>query len=88
MPRRARRDEILAWLNKHPRVSRFALLDDDDDELDELPLFQPSPSTGLTNEIARALTNYLNKNTNADMRRSAVVRIASNLANAFTGHRG
>ena len=88
MPRRARRDEILAWLKKHPRVSRFAVLDDDDDELDGMPLFQPDPGIGLTSNIARGLSDYLNKKTDADMRRSAVVRIARNLANAFSGHRG
>jgi hypothetical protein len=27
---------------------RYVVIDDDDDELDELPLFQPSASTGLT----------------------------------------
>jgi hypothetical protein len=42
MPKRPRRDEILAWLKKHPRVTRFVVIDDEDDELDQLPLFQPS----------------------------------------------
>jgi hypothetical protein len=42
MPKRPRRDEILARLKKHPRVTRFVVIDDEDDELDQLPLFQPS----------------------------------------------
>jgi len=40
MPKRPRRDEIRAWLKRHPKVTRFAVIDDEDDELDELPLFQ------------------------------------------------
>ena len=58
LPKKTRRDEILAWLKTHPRVKRFAVLDDEDDELDELPLFQPLASTGLTREIAAGLAHY------------------------------
>jgi hypothetical protein len=54
-----RRNEILAWLRDHPGVTRFAVLDDEDDELDGLPLFQPSAVTGLTEQIARGLMDYL-----------------------------
>jgi hypothetical protein len=43
MPKRARRDEILAGLKKHPKVTRFVVIDDQDDELDKLPLFHSSP---------------------------------------------
>lgn len=85
---RPRRDEILAWLRKHPRVTRYAVLDDDDDELDELPLFQPSSGTGLTPALARAVKNYLSGKTDKDRRRNVVVRTAENLVNALTGHRG
>jgi hypothetical protein len=55
MPKRPRRDEILVWLRMHPEVTRFAVIDDDDDELDDLPLFQPSSSTGLTRRSPTAL---------------------------------
>src|SRR5580704_14598170 len=53
LPKRPRRDEILAWLKKHPRVTRFVVIDDEDDELDELLLDQPTTETGLTPEIVR-----------------------------------
>jgi len=85
---RPRRDEIRAWLKKHPRVTRYAVLDDDDDGLDTMPLFQPSAGTGLTPVIARALGNYLLTQTDRDMRRNVVVRMAENALDAMTGHRG
>jgi hypothetical protein len=40
MPKRPRREEILAWLKEHPNVKRYVVIDDEDDELDDLPLFQ------------------------------------------------
>ena len=43
--------EILAWLERYPEVSRFSVIDDEDDELDELPLFQPSSSTGQLEQV-------------------------------------
>jgi hypothetical protein len=39
------------WIAHHPNVSRYAIIDDEDDELDELPLFQPSCKIGITVEI-------------------------------------
>lgn len=48
LPKRSRRDQIRAWLKKHSEFKRYAVIDDDDDELDDFPLFQPSSSTGLT----------------------------------------
>src|SRR5689334_8876163 len=41
MPGAARCEEILSWLRAHPEVTRYVVLDDEDDCLDELPLFQP-----------------------------------------------
>ena len=52
-PKSPRRNEMLAWLADHPRVTRYAVIDDEDDELDDLPLFQPSSKTGLTLEIGK-----------------------------------
>lgn len=61
LPGRARCEAILAWLRDHPDVDRFAVLDDEDDELDPLPLFQPSSRTGLTEELVDAAVDYLNR---------------------------
>lgn len=88
MPHRPRRDEILAWLKKHPKVSRFAVIDDDDDELDLLPLFQPSASTGLDDKIARGVVNYLSGKTNRDMRKNYVERLLENARAVVRGHIG
>ena len=43
MPHRPRRDEILMWLKKRPKLDRFVVIDDDDDELDEPPF----PAIGI-----------------------------------------
>jgi hypothetical protein len=88
LPHRARGKEIYAWLEKHPRVTRYAILDDDDDGLDDMPLFQPSTATGFTPEIAKGLGDYLLTKTDRDMRRNAVIRLAENALDAVTGHRG
>lgn len=45
LPRRSRGDEIRAWLKKHSDVDRYAVIDDDDDQLDDLPA---KPSRFLT----------------------------------------
>jgi hypothetical protein len=88
LPHRPRRSEIRAWLKRHPRVTRYAVLDDDDDGLDAMPLFQPSAGTGLTAEIAKGLCDYLLTKTDRDMRRNVAVRIAENALDALAGHRG
>jgi Swiss Army Knife RNA repair-like protein len=87
-PGRPRRDEIILWLKAHPRVKRFAVLDDDDDELDDLPLFQPSASTGLTREIVDGMVKFLDGKTDHDMRRNKVVRILENVRAVLTSHEG
>jgi len=88
MPHRPRRDEVIAWLKSHPKVKRFVVIDDEDDELDELPLFQPSAKTGLTQAIAKGVADFLDVKTDADMRRTAVVRVLQNFKSAFKGHPG
>ncbi len=88
MPRRPRRDEIVAWLKKHPDVKRFAVIDDDDDELDEMPLFQPSADIGLTSKITEGVYRYLAGKTDEDMRSSAVKRLIQNVRTALQGHKG
>lgn len=88
MPKKPRRDEILAWLKGHPKVKRFVIIDDEDDELDQLPLFQPSSTTGLTEEIAKGVARYLDAKTDEDMRSNAAVRVLQNIKSVFKGHEG
>jgi Swiss Army Knife RNA repair-like protein len=88
MPKRPRRDEIYTWLRKHPKVTRFAVIDDEDDELDELPLFQPSATTGLTERIIHCVAKYLDGKTDEDMRRSRVERLLQNVRSTLKGHQG
>jgi hypothetical protein len=77
-PKRSRGDEIRGWLRKHRDVDRYVVIDDDDDELDDLPLFQPSAKTGLTARIARAAAKFLNGKTNRDLRSGPVTRTLEN----------
>jgi hypothetical protein len=88
LPKEPRRNEIYAWLRDHPDVSRYAVLDDEDDALDGLPLFQPSAITGITEQIAQGLTDYLTGATDQDMRSSRVSRIVQNLHAVLKGHQG
>jgi hypothetical protein len=69
-------------------VTRYAVLDDDDDGLDAMPLFQPSAKTGLTPELAKGLGNFLLEKTDTDMRRNVIVRVAENALDVVTGHKG
>jgi hypothetical protein len=87
-PKRPRRDEILEWLSKHPRVKRYAVIDDEDDELDDLPLFQPSASTGLTRAIVAGAAKYLEGKTDRDMRSNLLVRTFQNIESALKSHSG
>lgn len=82
-PRSPRRREIISWLADHPRVTRFAVIDDEDDELDDLPLFQPSSKTGITREIVKSVERYLNGDTDETIRRNAVTRIGQNIRALF-----
>ena len=82
-PKSPRFKEMQAWLACHPTVERFAVVDDECDGLDGLPLFQPSAKTGLTPRIARGIASYLNGRTDQDMRASAVVRFGQNIHAMF-----
>jgi hypothetical protein len=75
-------------LKGHEGVRRYAVLDDDDDELDALPLFQPSAATGLSEEIAGGMIDFLLGKTDRDMRRNRVERLFQNVLSALRGHRG
>ena len=82
-PKSPRRNEMLAWLSRHPKVTRYAVIDDEDDELDGLPLFQPSAKTGITMEIVRGVEKYLNRKTDETMRANAVVLLGQNIHSLF-----
>ena len=82
-PRSPRRREITSWLADHPKVTRFAVIDDEDDELDDLPLFQPSSKTGITPEIVKGVERYLNGDTDETIRDNAVTRIGQNIRALF-----
>jgi hypothetical protein len=83
MPKSPRCSEVLTWLSQHPKTTRYVVIDDEDDELDELPLFQPSSKTGLTGQIVRGVEKYLNGKTNDTMRASALVRLGQNIQSLF-----
>ncbi len=87
MPHSPRRDEILAWVAGHPEVERYAVIDDEDDELDQLPLFQPFSSTGLTQDICDGVAAYLAGLTDRDMRRGRTERFLQNLKARLKGHK-
>jgi hypothetical protein len=74
--------EIMSWLHAHPEVVRYAVLDDSNDCLDELPLFQPS-KRGLDREIADGLVAYLMGASEKDMRQPALVRLGQNIEALF-----
>lgn len=52
--------EVKAWLEKHPDVTRYAILDDNADFHPDQHLFKTSWPFGITEDIARAVTEYLN----------------------------
>ena len=83
LPEKTRRDEVLSWLAAHPEVTRYAILDDEDDGLDNLPLFQPSSKTGITGEIAKGVDRYLSGSSDETMRASLLVRAGQNIHSLF-----
>jgi hypothetical protein len=83
LPKSPRRKEVTKWLAAHPRVKRYAVIDDEDDELDELPLFQPSATMGLTPEIAKGVERYLMGQSDATMRANLVTRMGQNIHALF-----
>lgn len=57
----SRGTEIKAWLDLHPEVTKYAILDDNEDmRTEQMPnFFKTSWSTGLTQEIADAIIAHL-----------------------------
>lgn len=60
LPNEKRGTEVKVWLDKHPEVERYAILDDDRDFLEGQPLFKTTWDEGLTEEIAKQVIEYLN----------------------------
>jgi hypothetical protein len=88
LPKEPRRNEIYAWLGNHPEVERFVVIDDEDDGLDELPLFQPSKWEGLSDAIVQGVADYLDARTQQDMRRKRFQRMFQNVVAVLKGHEG
>ena len=60
----ARGREIQQWIDKHGRPERFAILDDDDSDMDALRshLFKTESFVGLTDEITEQVVAALSSN--------------------------
>jgi hypothetical protein len=86
LPGEPRCGEVLAWLEQHPEVERFAVIDDEDDELDDCLYSRPSSSTGLTEQIAQAAKSCLCGKTDEVMRCNRLHRVLLNLSAAVRGH--
>lgn len=56
---RERGREVLAWLQDHAAVSKYAIIDDDPDFFDWQPLFRTEWKHGLTDEIAERVRAHL-----------------------------
>jgi hypothetical protein len=84
----SRGTEVKAWLANHPSVERFAIIDDDDDGYEDMPLFQPNPHKGLSHEVAGAVEDHFAARRNDDYRRSLLARAYEYLMTFFKGHRG
>lgn len=55
--------EVKEWLERHPEVERYAILDDNNDFHPDQKLFKTSWETGITEELAKEVTDYLNGET-------------------------
>jgi hypothetical protein len=60
-------------------VTRYVVLDDEDDCLDELPLFQPTSRTGLTLDISKGIEEFLAGRSDKDMRANTLTRLGQNI---------
>lgn len=88
IPGKSRRDEMISWLGDHPEITRFVVLDDEDDDLDRLPLFQPDTNEGLSPEIAKGIEDFLAGRSDKDMRANKLKRLGQNLHGLFTRAKG
>jgi hypothetical protein len=60
-PELGRGYEIQAWLNEHPEVERYAILDDNSNLLEHhmMNLFQTTPEEGITPALAKKIVAHL-----------------------------
>ena len=56
--------EVQEWLDRHPEVTQYAILDDDADFLPHQWLFKTTWEKGITEDIAQAVIHHLNANDN------------------------
>ena len=56
-----RGEEVKMWLDDHPEVTRYAIVDDDSDFYADQPLFKTNWQTGITDEVAKQVTKFLNR---------------------------
>ena len=56
-----RGEEVKMWLDGHPEVTRYAIVDDDSDFYADQPLFKTNWQTGITDEVAQQVTKFLNR---------------------------
>lgn len=54
-----RGNEVQDWLDRHPQVKQYAILDDDPDFLPHQWLFKTTWKCGITDEIAQAVIDHL-----------------------------
>lgn len=52
--------EVQEWLDRHPEVTQYAILDDDADFMPEQWLFKTTFKKGITENIAQAVIDHLN----------------------------
>jgi HAD domain in Swiss Army Knife RNA repair proteins len=84
MPKSPRDREIKRWLRQHRSVKRFVVINDEANELDDLPLFQPSGKTGLTAEIAKGIERYFAGDTDRTMRVSVAKRMFQDISSRLS----
>ena len=56
----SRGTEIKQWLEDHPEITEYIILDDGTDFLEGQPLFKTNWETGLTQEIVERIIDFLN----------------------------
>lgn len=59
-----RGEEVKMWLDQHPEVTRYAIVDDDTDFYADQPLFATNWQTGITDEVAQQVAEFLNRGDN------------------------